>query len=85
MGDIGESHGKSVNIGNSVSDELPMTSPEGQVRLPPVIRMLSSSQSEQQSPGTPDYKSSSGQRVDNFGRDMSHFSSTSIKPVAMIN
>lgn len=86
VGDINESHEKSANIGHIVSEELPMTSPDGQIRLPPVIRMLSSSQSEHQpSPGTPDYKSSSGQRVDNFGRDMSHFSNTSIKPVAMIN
>lgn len=75
---------KSAIIISEVNESLPMTSSDGPIRLPPVIRMLSSSQSEQPSPDTPDYKSSTGQRVDNFGRDMSHFPNSNIKPVVMM-
>lgn len=78
-GDINDPE-KSAIAGGSARDEMS----GGQIRLPPVIRMLSSAQSGQPSPDAADYKSPAGQRVDNFGREIAHFSNNNIKPVAMM-
>ncbi|XP_039268172.2 uncharacterized protein LOC120343123 isoform X2 [Styela clava] len=64
-------------------ESSPMTS-EGCVPLPPVIRVLSSHSREQASPDTPDFKSSTSQRVDNFGRDLTCYASNNIKPVVLL-